>query len=157
MRTEEFDFYLPDALIAQFPAAQRNASRLLQLNGKTGVLADRQFRQLPDFLQAGDLLIFNDTRVIKARLEGVKESGGKVEVLIERILNEQEALAHIRASKAPKPGQQLTLAGAIKVTVTDRQEDLFLLRFPEDTPILDLLEQYGALPLPLYQSRCRQI
>ncbi|MEQ1602108.1 MAG: tRNA preQ1(34) S-adenosylmethionine ribosyltransferase-isomerase QueA [Methylophilaceae bacterium] len=152
MRTEDFDFYLPNALIAQFPASQRNASRLLRLDGASGVLADHQFRELPEFLKAGDLLVFNDTRVIKARLVGVKASGGKVEVLIERVLDEHTALAHVRASKAPKSGQPLILAGTINVSVLDRRDDLFLLRFEDEMPILELLKQYGTLPLPPYIS-----
>lgn len=152
MRTQDFDFDLPEALIAQFPAAERNASRLLRLDGKTGTLSDQMFSQLPDFLQSGDLLVFNDTRVIKARVHGRKASGGSVEVLIERIISSQQALAHIRASRAPKPGSRLVLAEAFEVEVMARQDDLFLLHFHVETPILDLLDQHGALPLPPYIS-----
>lgn len=150
MRTIDFDFFLPDELIAQFPAKQRRDSRLLHLDGNTGNLTDQQFTDLPSWLQPGDLLIFNDTRVIKARLHGEKASGGKVEVLVERILNPFEALAHVRSSRSPKPGSRIQLAGAIEAEVLGRYDDLFHLRFLGETPLLDLLEQYGALPLPPY-------
>lgn len=152
MRTQDFDFDLPEALIAQFPANERNASRLLRLDGKTGELSDQMFSQLPDFLRSGDLLVFNDTRVIKARLHGQKPSGGVVEVLIERIIDSQRALAHVRASRAPKPGSRLILAEVLDVEVVARQDDLFLLHFHHESPILDLLDQHGALPLPPYIS-----
>jgi len=150
MRTTDFDFILPDALIAQFPAKERNASRLLRLDGNTGALADQQFTELPGFLAAGDLVIFNDTRVIKARLAGRKSSGGEVEVLIERIVDDHQALAHVRASRSPKPGSRLTLAQNIEVEVMARQDDLFLLKFHTKETILEVLEQHGALPLPPY-------
>ncbi|ROH86255.1 tRNA preQ1(34) S-adenosylmethionine ribosyltransferase-isomerase QueA [Pseudomethylobacillus aquaticus] len=150
MRTEDFDFVLPDALIAQFPAQQRTASRLLRLNGRDGALEDSRFQQLPVHLNAGDLLIFNDTRVIKARLHGQKDSGGAVEVLIERIIDDQRALAHIRASRSPKPGSWLKLSSMLDVEVLERQHDLFMLRFDHSQTVLDLLEQHGNLPLPPY-------
>lgn len=150
MRTIDFDFFLPDELIAQFPAKQRRDSRLLHLDGNTVALSDQQFTDLPSWLKAGDLLIFNDTRVIKARLHGEKLSGGKVEVLVERILNPFEALAHVRSSRSPKPGSRIMLAGAIEAEVLGREDDLFHLRFLGETPLLDLLERYGALPLPPY-------
>ncbi len=152
MRTTDFYFNLPDELIAQLPATERGSSRLLRLDGRTGAISDQLFRQLPEFLQAGDLLVFNDTRVIKARLAGVKASGGKVEVLIERILDNHRALAHVRASKAPKPGSRLLIADRLEAEVMERQDDLFLLHFFGETPILDVLEQHGALPLPPYIS-----
>lgn len=152
MRTTDFDFNLPEELIAQFPATERNASRLLRLDGRTGAVSDQLFRQLPEFLQPGDLLVFNDTRVIKARLAGVKTSGGKVEVLVERILDDHLALAHVRASRAPQPGSRLLLADALEAEVLERQDDLFLLHFFGETPIPDFLEQHGALPLPPYIS-----
>ena len=150
MRTSDFDFELPDELIAQFPAARRSDSRLLCLDGNDGAIADRMFRDLPDLLAPGDLLVFNDTRVIKARLNGVKESGGKVEVLVERVLDEHRALAHVRASHAPKPGGRLMLAGAVEAEVLARRDDLFELRFDGDIPLTDLLERHGRLPLPPY-------
>lgn len=150
MRTSDFDFELPPELIAQFPAAQRSGSRLLHLDGNSGALADRQFAELPALLNPGDLLVFNDTRVIKARLNGVKESGGKVEVLVERLLDSHRALAHVRASHAPKPGGKLLLADAVEAVMLSRQGDLFELQFAGETPLAELLERHGRLPLPPY-------
>ena len=144
----DFDFALPENLIAQFPLPNRSASRLMEV-GKT--LKDRQFSDIATLFSPGDLLIFNDTRVIRARLFGVKQTGGKIEVLIERITAENLALAHIRASRSPKPGSVLRLANAFDVEVIKRKEDYFLLRFPEKVDIL--LEQYGLLPLPPYIKR----
>ena len=146
MLTQDFDFFLPVHLIAQFPAKQRNASRLLQVDG--GALMDNVFQNLPDLLKPNDLLIFNDTRVIKARLCGKKPSGGQIEALVERILSAHEALALIRASKSPKVGSRLVFAEKIEAEVIARQDDLFQLRFDGD--VAQILEQYGALPLPPY-------
>ena len=150
MRTQDFDFFLPDALIAQHPTNKRNASRLLHLDGNSSKLEDKLFIDLPDFLCAGDLLVFNDTRVIKARLFGVKSTGGNVELLVERVLDTHNVLAHIRASRAPKAGARLKLADAIDAEVIGRDDDLFHVKFLNDAPVLDLLELYGALPLPPY-------
>lgn len=150
MKTSDFDFELPSELIAQLPAPERGQSRLLHLDGVSGVLEDQQFGDLPQLLRAGDLLVFNDTRVIKARLFGVKDSGGKLEVLVERVLDEHHVLAHIRASHAPKPGSGLLLAGAIAATVAERQGELYRLHFVGEVSVLELLEQYGSLPLPPY-------
>lgn len=150
MRTQDFDFYLPDSLIAQHPTHARNASKLLYLQGKSGILNDQSFVNLPNFLNAGDLLVFNDTRVIKARLFGAKSTGGAIELLVERILDAHHVLAHIRASRAPKAGALLRLANAFDAEVTGRDDDLFHVKFLSGVPVLDLLEQYGALPLPPY-------
>ncbi len=150
MQTQDFDFDLPDALIAQYPTTKRNASRMLRLDGKTGELQNRLFQELPNHIQAGDLLVFNDTRVIKARLFGQKASGGAVEIMIERIIDEHHALAQIRASRAPKAGNRLILAEAFEVEVLDREGDLFRLHFLSDASVLDVLDQYGTLPLPPY-------
>ncbi len=150
MQTQDFDFYLPEVLIAQHPANSRSASRLLYLNGKTGQLKDQEFADLPDFLNPGDLLIFNDTRVIKARLFGEKTSGGAIEMLVERVLDTHHVMAHIRASRAPKASTKLKLAGAFEAEVVGRDDDLFHVKFLGGTPVLDLLAQYGALPLPPY-------
>lgn len=150
MRTQDFDFYLPDALIAQHPTQQRNASRLLHLTGHTGQLQDKQFTDLPSLIGAGDLLVFNDTRVIKARLFGVKDSGGAVEILVERVLDAHHILAQIRASRAPKTGTIIKLANAFEAEVLGRDDDLFHVKFLGEIPVLNLLEQYGALPLPPY-------
>src|SRR5512139_1315544 len=147
MRVADFDFDLPADVIAQFPPAVRGGSRLLHVEA-TGTLHDRWFSELPTLLRPDDLLVMNDTRVIKARLFGQKESGGKVELLVERVTGEFEALAFIRASHAPKPGSHIRLADDVAVDVLARHDDLTQLRFPR--PVLDVLEQLGRLPLPPY-------
>ena len=148
MRTDEFDFALPERLIAQHPLEQRGASRLLYAHDD--VLEDRRFAELMQLVRLGDVLVLNDTRVIKARLFGSKESGGKVEVLVERVLNEHEVLAQVRASHAPKAGSQLLLADALQVEVLGREGEFFHLRFVSGEDVLDLLDRYGQLPLPPY-------
>jgi S-adenosylmethionine:tRNA ribosyltransferase-isomerase len=157
MRTQDFDFNLPDALIAQHPTSQRSASRLLHLNGKTRQLNDRLFIDLPDFFSSGDLLVFNDTRVIKARLFGHKASGGAIEMLVERALDTHLVLAHIRASRAPKVGSKLKLANAFYAEIVEREDDLFQVKFLSDKSTLDLLEQYGSLPLPPYITHTAEL
>lgn len=147
LTVSDFDYVLPAELIAQTPAAERGASRLLHLDSHGG-LHDRQFADLIDLLHPGDLLVFNDTRVIKARLNGQKATGGKVEVLVERITEPDRALAHVRASKSPGPGMVLRLADAFDVVVLGREGELFDLRFPQ--AVLDLLDAHGATPLPPY-------
>jgi S-adenosylmethionine:tRNA ribosyltransferase-isomerase len=147
MNVADFDFDLPDELIAQFPPAVRGGSRLLHVDAH-GVLADRWFRDLPTLLRPDDLLVMNDTRVIKARLFGHKDTGGKLELLIERVTSEFEALAFIRASHAPKPGSQIRLADDTVIDVLAKQDDMTLLRFPR--PVLGVLDQLGLLPLPPY-------
>jgi S-adenosylmethionine:tRNA ribosyltransferase-isomerase len=151
MQRTDFHYDLPESLIAQRPAAERRGSRLLLLDGASGEVDDRQFSDLPGLLRPGDLLVFNDTRVIPARLFGRKESGGRVEVLVERITSKREVLAHVRASKSPKAGSWLTLEEAFDVEVTGRENDLFALRFPG--PVLELLKQHGRMPLPPYIDR----
>jgi S-adenosylmethionine:tRNA ribosyltransferase-isomerase len=145
----DFDFALPPELIAQHPAPERSASRLL--DGRAWPPADRIFRELPALLNPGDLLVFNDTRVIKARLYGAKASGGAVEALVERVLPGHEVWAHLRASKSPKPGSIVRFADAFDAEVVGRggpDDGLFHLRFPEDP--LVLLERHGHVPLPPY-------
>lgn len=144
----DFDYQLPDELIAQSPAEQRNKSRLLRIDAQ-GQCHDHQFTDLLQFLKPYDLLVFNNTKVIKARLFGQKTTGGKVELLIERLLDEQRALAHIRASKSPKLNSEIIFAdGAFSAEVVDREDALFELVFSES--LLPLLEQYGQTPLPPY-------
>lgn len=150
MKTQDFDFYLPPQLIAQHPAQERTASRMLCMDGNSGNLTDKMFLDFPAACNEGDLLIFNDTRVIKARLFGQKHSGGNVEVLIERVINQQVAYAHVRASRSPKIGSRMRLSDAFDVEVTARHDDLFELHFLSDVSVFDLLEQHGALPLPPY-------
>lgn len=142
----DFDFDLPAELIAQEALAERSASRLLEVH--PDALADRRFRDLPALLAPGDLLVFNDTRVLKARFLGNKASGGGIEVLIERLRDSHTALAQIRASKSPRPGSRLRLADAFDVEVGERAGTFFTLHFP--APCLELIEQYGRLPLPPY-------
>lgn len=148
MRLSEFDYHLPSELIAQHPAAERAASRLLHLDGRTGAMQDRMFRDIVGLLDAGDVLVVNDTRVIKARLHGRKETGGEVEVLVERVLDAHRALAMVRASKTPKEGRRLLLNGGIEAEVLGRHEEFFELRF--DTRVLDALAAHGEVPLPPY-------
>lgn len=151
MRRTDFHFDLPDSQIAQTPTPVRGASRLLYLDGAANELRDMQFAQLPELLREGDLLVFNDTRVIPARLLGQKGSGGKVEVLVERLLDDHRVAAHVRASKSPKPGSTLLLEGQVTVEVLGRLGELFELRFPE--PVLPTLKAVGRLPLPPYIER----
>ena len=150
MKTQDFDFYLPSHLIAQHPAQERTASRMLCLDGSNGNLTDKMFLDFPAACNKGDLLIFNDTRVIKARLFGHKHTGGNVEVLIERVINQHTAYAHVRASRSPKIGSRIRLSDAFDVEVIARHDDLFELHFLSDVSVFDLLEQHGALPLPPY-------
>jgi len=149
MRVAEFDYSLPEELIAQHPAPRRTASRLLRLDARSGALEDLRFDDLPDLVAPHDAVVINDTRVIKARLEGHKASGGKVEVLIERLLGGDEALALIRASHPPKPGGLIYVGEDVIVDVLARDDDLFRLRF-RDRSAAAVLERYGALPLPPY-------
>ena len=157
MRRSDFQFELPAELIAQYPTEQRAASRLLHLQANTGQLVDRQFRDFPSLLQPGDLLVLNDTRVIPARLQGQKDTGGKVEVLVERLLAGDRVLAHVRASKAPKPGRQLLFAETVSAEIIAREDDLFILRFVDtaqpETNVAVILEQLGHMPLPPYIER----
>lgn len=143
----DFDYELPTELIAQHPAEQRTGSRLLHVDANSS-MTDRQFTDLVQLLQPNDLLVFNDTRVIKARLHGHKDSGGKVEVLIERLVDSHQALAHIKASKPPKAGGRLILGNGCDANVTGRHADLFELTFRQ--PVLDVLDAHGHVPLPPY-------
>jgi S-adenosylmethionine:tRNA ribosyltransferase-isomerase len=147
---EDFDYSLPADLIAQFPAPERAGSRLLRLAGAG--LSDHRFADLPRFLQPGDVLVFNDTRVIKARLYGVKASGGKIEALVERVTGAHEALVQMRASHPPRPGSRLTFDRAIDAEVLERRGELYLLRFGGEDSVHALLERHGHLPLPPYIS-----
>ncbi len=148
MRTDEFDFVLPEALIAQYPPEKRGTSRLLSLH--EGEIEDQKFSDFLRKVNPGDVLVLNDTRVIKARLFGNKRSGGKIEVLIERVLNDNEVLAQVRASKSPVAGSYLLLADELSVEVMGRVGEFFHLCFCSDVPVLELLERFGRLPLPPY-------
>lgn len=148
MRLSDFDYPLPEELIAQFPAAERAASRLLHVDG--AALSDRLFADLPEFLKAGDVLVFNDTRVIKARLFGRKATGGQVEILVERLLGEHDALAFVRASKTARPGARIQINDAVEFEVLGREGDLFRVRCHAGIGLLEVLDRYGNLPLPPY-------
>lgn len=151
LRLEDFDYDLPPQLIAQAPLAERSASRLLHLH--EGGLDDCAFRELPSLLQPGDLLVMNDSRVLRARLFGVKASGGRVELLVERILGSHELLAQLRASKPPRPGSRIELEAAFEVEVLGREGEFYRLRIDHADAADDLLERHGRLPLPPYIQR----
>lgn len=148
MRTDQFDFDLPPHLIAQHPPERRGASRLLHV-APSGI-CDRMFADLPGLLREHDVLVLNDTRVLKARLFGQKQTGGQVEVMVERVLDEHEVLAQVRASKTPKPGSGFRLADAVEVTVLGRAGEFFHLRFEGEASVDEVLERHGSLPLPPY-------
>ncbi|MBT9183477.1 tRNA preQ1(34) S-adenosylmethionine ribosyltransferase-isomerase QueA [Pectobacterium punjabense] len=155
MRVTDFSFELPESLIAHYPQAERSGCRLLSLDGPTGNLTHGVFTDLLDKLNPGDLLVFNNTRVIPARLFGRKASGGKLEVLVERVLDDHRVLAHVRASKAPKPGTELLLGDdeSVKATMTARHDALFELHFDDSRDVLSILNAIGHMPLPPYIDR----
>jgi S-adenosylmethionine:tRNA ribosyltransferase-isomerase len=148
MKLAEFDYALPPQLVAQHPAKERGASRLLHLDGSSGALKDMAFADLPDLVDARDLVVLNDTRVIKARLFGAKATGGRIELFIERILDAHEALGLMRTSHSPKAGAQLFIGDGVAATVVGREEDLYRVRFSE--PVATVLERCGSVPLPPY-------
>jgi len=153
MRVADFSFELPEELIARYPKADRSASRLMSLNGDNGVIEDETFTDLIGHIAPGDLLVFNNTRVIPARLFGQKASGGKLEVLVERLLDENRVLAHIRCSKSPKPGSEILLEGEVKATMVARHDALFELEFHGEKSVLTVLDEIGHMPLPPYIDR----
>ncbi|AWL12739.1 S-adenosylmethionine:tRNA ribosyltransferase-isomerase [Saliniradius amylolyticus] len=153
MKVSDFHFELPDHLIARYPSAERTASRLLTLDGCTGQFQHRRFNDILELLNPGDLLVFNNTRVIPARLLGQKASGGKVEVLVERILDDHLVLAHVRANKSPKPGTKLVVGNDLELEITGRRQALFEVQFPKHEPVLTQLEEHGHMPLPPYIDR----
>jgi S-adenosylmethionine:tRNA ribosyltransferase-isomerase len=153
MKRTDFQFDLPDELIAQFPSQQRTASRLLSLDGQTGMLEDKGFVDIIDLIDSNDLLVFNNTRVIPARLLGRKETGGKIEILVERVLDKQRVLAHVKSSKSPLPGRRLIVEDTLHIEVLGRHEALFELRFDTELSVIKALEQFGRLPLPPYIER----
>jgi S-adenosylmethionine:tRNA ribosyltransferase-isomerase len=150
VRRADFTYDLPEELIAQQPLAERSASRLLTLDGATGALADRQIRELPELMGAGDLLVFNDTRVIPARLFAVKDSGGKVEILLERPLEGRQALVHARASKPLRPAMSIESRGGT-INILEKRGDLWVVELPEAA--LAFFERFGQMPLPPYIRR----
>lgn len=153
MKKSDFNYQLPEHLITQKPLANRVASRLLAMNRTTGVISDKIFVDFIDLLNENDLLVLNDTKVIPARLYGSKQTGGKVEILIERILDKHHAMAHIRASKSPKSGVVISLNYGLSCTVIGRENDLFYLHFSGTSTLLELLDKIGHIPLPPYIKR----
>jgi S-adenosylmethionine:tRNA ribosyltransferase-isomerase len=152
MKLSDFDYDLPTALIAQAPLAERTASRLLMMDRHSGEIQDKYFSDIVGFIEPKDLLVFNNTKVIPARLYGRKQTGGKVELLLERLLSETQALAHIRANKAPKCGSFLFLEGDVKVQVIEKVAGLYTIEFSCDD-LLSYLDHYGHVPLPPYITR----
>jgi len=153
MQRKDFHYELPEKLIASRPCGERTGSRLLTVNPATGRVQDRLFLDLPEALNPGDVLVFNDTRVIPARLYGLKETGGKVEILVERMIGEKQALAQVRSSKPPRPGSRLILDAGIEFHVLGREGDLFLLELECGRDLPSLLETHGHMPLPPYIKR----
>ena len=156
MKKSDFTYQLPDALIAQKPLAERDASRLLCMDKNSGQITDRQFTDFIDLINDNDLLVFNDTKVIPARLYGKKQSGGKIEILIERLLDDHHALAHVKASKSPKAGALIELDQGYSCTVQGRADDLFILEFADMT-LMKLLDLIGHIPLPPYITRADDV
>ena len=153
MQRSQFSYHLPDDLIAQYPPENRGDSRLLCIDRKTGTYRDKQFSHLPELLQPDDLLIFNDTKVIAARLHGVKDTGGKVEILVERVIDEKKIVAQIRASKVPRPGTTIELEGGHRLVVQEKKEDFYFLTVTGELSIFNMLDQIGRVPLPPYIRR----
>lgn len=153
MRVADFSFDLPEELIARYPKADRTASRLMSLNGNSGDIQDLTFTSILEQLNEGDLLVFNNTRVIPARMFGQKSSGGKIEVLVERVIDEHSVMAHIRASKSPKVDTTVVLEGKYNATMVARHGALFELKFESDKNVLHILEEIGHMPLPPYIDR----
>jgi S-adenosylmethionine:tRNA ribosyltransferase-isomerase len=157
MQVKDFYFDLPEELIASFPLEERSASRLLSVDGNSGELTHGMFKDVLDLIEPGDLMVFNDTRVIPARLFGQKESGGRIEVLVERVLDSKRALTHVRSSRSPKPGAKLILDGGIEAEMVARHENLFELRFLIEGNLVEVLEEFGHMPLPPYMKREDQL
>jgi len=157
MKKSDFYYELPDQLIAQQPLAERSASRLLCLDKSSDVIYDKQFSDFLELLHKDDLLVLNNTKVIPARLFGHKQTGGKVEILIERVLNDREFLAHMRSSKSPKAGAVIDLDAGFQCQVLGRVDDLFHLRFKGDQSLADILERIGHMPLPPYIERADNV
>lgn len=153
MKVSDFSFDLPESLIARYPKSERTGSRLLSLDGRSGEIQHRQFPDIIDLINKDDLLIFNDTRVIPARLFGEKETGGKIEVLVERVLDEKSFLAHVRSSKSPKPGCKLRLENSVDAVMVKRQGPLFEIHIDNPQTVLEVLENIGHMPLPPYIDR----
>lgn len=153
MRVTDFSFELPNELIARYPTSERTSSRLLSLEGNTGQVTDKQFTDILNMVNPGDLMVFNNTRVIPARLFGKKQSGGKLELLVERMLDDKSILAHVRCSKSPKVDSIVCLDGGYEMVMLARHDALFELKLQSDKTILEVLEEVGHMPLPPYIDR----
>lgn len=153
MRVTDFDYELPDELIARYPLPERSASRLLCLQRNTGVITHRKFSDLLELIEPNDLLVCNNTQVIAARLLGQKSSGGRVEMLVERVLDQHRVLAHVRASKSPKPGSMVLFDQGVQFEMLGRQDDLFELRCLDARSVMEVIEQIGQIPIPPYFQR----
>jgi len=153
MRRQDFHYELPEELIAQYPIARRDEARLLTLDGCTGEFADRRISDLPALLRSGDLLILNDTRVIPARLYGHKPTGGRVEIMVERVIGERELLAQLRSSKPNRPGIRIGVADGVEFEVGERIDDLYYLNLQTEASLAEVLQRYGHTPLPPYIQR----
>jgi len=153
MTLDDFDYPLPQHLIAQAPPAERGASRMLVVHGPSGRFRDGWFREFPQFVQPGDVVVFNNTKVIPARLHGTKPTGGRVEILVERVLDDHAVLAQVSASHSPQPGSRIRLDGGVQVDVLGREGQFFHLRFDTTEPALEVLHRHGQLPLPPYIDR----
>lgn len=157
MLTSQFSYQLPEDLIAKFPTIERTASRLLYLDSANGKLTDANFSNIISYLQSNDILVLNDSKVLRARFFGNKKSGGKVEILLERILNSNEAYAHIRASKAPKPATKIILQDNVVVEVLAKLDDLYKIKFLTEEDILSISERIGNIPIPTYFQRQAEV
>ena len=146
MKVADFSFHLPEELIARYPMPERTNSRLLSLEANSGELSHLNFTDIIDLVNPNDLIVFNDTRVIPARLFGSKETGGKIEVLVERVLDEKSFLAHVRSSKSPKPGCKLLLENDVKAEMVQRQGPLFEIKVDSEETVLQILERIGHMP-----------
>jgi S-adenosylmethionine:tRNA ribosyltransferase-isomerase len=153
MKVSDFSFQLPESLIARYPKSERSGSRLLSLDGATGEINHHQFPDILELINQDDLLVFNDTRVIPARMFGEKETGGKIEVLVERVLDNSSFLAHVRSSKSPKPGCKLRLENSVDAVMVKRQGPLFEIHIDNELSVLEVLEKIGHMPLPPYIDR----
>ena len=153
MRVTDFSFELPNELIARYPTAERTSSRLLSLDGNTGEVTDKQFTDILNMVNPGDLMVFNNTRVIPARLFDKKQSGGKLELLVERMLDDKSILAHVRCSKSPKVDSIICVDGGYEMIMLARHDALFELKLLSDKTILEVLEEVGHMPLPPYIDR----
>ena len=153
MKREFFNYNLPVSLIAHEPAPERRDSRMMVLDPKSKVFKHQTFSDIISLVKPGDLMVFNDTKVMPARMFGKKDTGGKIELLVERLLGKQKVLAHLRASKSPKVGSKIIFEGSIEAVVEERKEDKFVIRFLEDQSVMEILESKGHMPLPPYIDR----